>query len=299
HRGDARRCHLSHQRHRVRCRVGRDDALTAAREPGRLDQGMTPLPRSAGALIAAVGCLMILTSGASGAPATPWPSLLGSRDALPPEVSAAVDRVWFEPTLSRTVNGRPAHVPLDVYVAFLDTPEVTAAAARFRKLGSYEIRVLDGDRYWGSDGDGASGTAHVLRREPRRLVLLSRGEHSAPILGTVSGSALTILDLEPREDVVNPRLTAYLHIDNRAAAAMARALIPSFGFLADRKLGEGLRVTAEVAEWAIEPSGGFCDWFAREPFPTERRDRIIAVLPSCVRTGLPRDALDGNASASA
>jgi len=57
-------------------------------------------------------------------------------------VSEAVDRLWIEPTLTRTVKGRPAHVPFDVYIAFLDTPEVTAAAARFRGIGSYEIQAL-------------------------------------------------------------------------------------------------------------------------------------------------------------
>jgi hypothetical protein len=235
-------------------------------------------------IVAATIALLTLATNARGASAGSWPDLLGSREAFPPEVSAAIDRVWIEPTLSRTVNGRSARVPFDVYVAFLDTPEVTAAAARFRKLGRYEIRLLADDRYWASDGDGARGIAQVLRREPRQLVLLSRGGHTGPILGTISGSALTILDLEPRGDVVNPRLTAYVHIDNPVAAALARMLIASFGSLADRKLGEGLRVTAEVAEWAVDRSGGFCDWLAREPLPPVRRDRILAVLPSCATT---------------
>jgi hypothetical protein len=136
------------------------------------------------------------------APSGRWPSLLGSREGFPPDVSAAVERVWSEPTLSRTVIGRSARVPLDVYVAFLATPEVTAAAARFRKLGRYEIQALDDNRYWASDGDGARGFAQVLRREPRRLVVLSQGEHTGPFLGAISGSALTVLDLEAQQNVV-------------------------------------------------------------------------------------------------
>jgi len=232
-------------------------------------------------LLATATVLLTLATGASGAPAGRWPAILGSREAFPPDVSAAVERVWIEPTLSRTVDGRSARVPFDVYVVFLDTPEVTAAAARFRKLGSYELQALDDDHYVASDGDGARGIAQVLRREPRRLVLLSRGEHTGPILGTIRGSALTVLDLEPREGVVNPRLTAYVYIDNRVAAALARVLIATFGSLADRKLGEGLRITAEVAEWAVDRSGGFCEWLAREPLPPARRDRVLAALPSC------------------
>ena len=77
--------------------------------------------------------------------------------AFAPDVSAAVERVWSEPTLFRTVRGRTARVPLEVYVAFLSTPEVTAAAARFKKLAAFEIQALDDDHYVASDGDGARG----------------------------------------------------------------------------------------------------------------------------------------------
>ena len=65
-------------------------------------------------------------------------------------MSTAVERLWIEPTLSRRINGPSARVPLDVYVALIDTPEVTAAAARFRRIRSYEIHALDDDHYWGT-----------------------------------------------------------------------------------------------------------------------------------------------------
>ena len=233
------------------------------------------------ALLAVATVLLTLANGAGGASPEDWPSLLGPREAFSPDVSAAVERVWSEPTLRRTVKGRSARVPLDIYIAFLDTPEVAAAAARFRKLGNYDIRALDDDHYLATDGDGARGSAQVLRREPRRVVMLSRGEHTSPFLGTISGSALTVLDLESQSQIVSPRLMAYVYIDSPVAAAVARTLLPTFGFLADRKLGEGLRITAEVAEWANDPSGGFCEWLAREPLPRARRDRILTVLPSC------------------
>jgi hypothetical protein len=232
-------------------------------------------------LLTLAAAFLALAAAAEAASPGPWPPLLGPRQAFAPDVSAAVERVWSEPTLRRTLNGRPARVPLDVYMAFLDAPEVTAAAARFRSIARFEIRALDDDHYVASDGDGARGSAHVLRREPRRVVMLSSGEHTGPFLGTISGSALTVLDVEPQRDTVNPKLVAYVYIDSPVAAALARTLVPTFGFLADRKLGEGMRVTAEVAEWAIEPSGGFCAWLAREPLPRARRARILAAIPSC------------------
>jgi hypothetical protein len=232
-------------------------------------------------LITASIVLACLASSASGAARTSWPSLLGSREAFSPELSAAVERVWLEPTLSRTIIAPSVRAPLDVYAAFVDTPEVTAAAARFRKIQSYEVRVLDDDRYWGDDGEGARGIVRVLRREPRRRIFLSQGEHTNPFLGTIRGSALTILDLELQDGRVNPRLTAYVSIDNRTAATLARLFVPMLGFIADRKLGEGLRVTSAVTEWAVDRSGGFCNWFAHEPLPQAQRDRILAALPTC------------------
>src|SRR5262249_27571710 len=230
--------------------------------------------------IAAAMALLGLAS-ISGACGTQWPPLLGSREAFSPEVSTAVERVWLEPTLSRTIKGPSARVPLDVYVAFVDTPEVTGAAARFRRIQSYDIHALDEDRYWGDDGDGARFLAHVLRREPRRRVLLTQGQQISPVLGTISGSALSVLDLETQEGQITPRLTAYVHIATRGAAAFARALVPAFAFIADRKFGEGLRVTAAVAEWAVDRTGGFCDWLAHEPIPPVQRDRIQSTLPRC------------------
>jgi hypothetical protein len=256
---------------------------------------MRQLSRGAGALMAAVAYLLVLTPSAGGVPARPWRSLLGSTEFLAPEVSAAVDRVLTAPTLERHVRARSAHAPLDVYLAFLDAPELTAAAARYLKLASYDVHVLDDDRYEADDGDGARGFSQVIRRDRQRRVIFSQGEHTGPILGTVRGYALTVVELEQRGDFVDTAITAYVYIDDRVAAGLARFLIASLGSLADRKLTQGLRITAEVAEWAVDPSGGFCEWLAREPLAPGRRNRVVSVLPSCTRAGLPRAAVDAGA----
>jgi hypothetical protein len=256
---------------------------------------MTQLSRSAGALTAAVAYLLVLTPSAGGVPARPWRSLLGSTEVLAPEVSAAVDRVLTAPTLERQVRARSARTPLDVYLAFFDAPELTAAAARFLKLANYDVHVLDDDRYEADDGDGARGFSQVIRRDRQRRVIFSQGEHTGPILGKVRGYALTVVELEQRGDFVDTAITAYVYIDDRVAAGLARFLIANLGSLADRKLTEGLRITAEVAEWAVDPSGGFCEWLAREPLAPGRRNRVVSVLPSCARAGLLPAALDAGA----
>src|SRR4029450_9773444 len=106
------------------------------REPGTRRRRRR-LSRSARALMAAVAYLLVLTPSAGGVPARPWRSLLGSTEFLAPEVSAAVGPLLTAPTPERHVPPRSAHAPLDVYLAFLDAPELTAAAARYLKLASY------------------------------------------------------------------------------------------------------------------------------------------------------------------
>ncbi len=226
-----------------------------------------------------VPLLVILATGASGQPAALWPAFLEPRDAFSADVVATIEHVWNESTFTRTVHSG-VYVPFAVYAAFVDTPDVTAAAARFRKSARYEVTPLGNERYLADDGDGARGQYQVLRREPKRRVILSWGQHSG-LLGTVKGSALSVLDLEPQGNAVDQTLTVYVRIENRVAAGLARLLIVLFGGIADRKLSEGFRVTAGVAEWAVDRPDEFCAWLTQEPLRQERRERILVVLRSC------------------
>ena len=108
------------------------------------------MTRNGAILVVAAG--LIVTSAGT-APSRPWPPpLVESTAVLTPEVSAALECVWTTPTLRRRVHAGSARAPLEVYLAFL-----TAAAARFLKLASYDVHVLDDDRYEGDDGEGARG----------------------------------------------------------------------------------------------------------------------------------------------
>ena len=64
-----------------------------------------------------------------------------------------------------------------------------------------------------------------------------------------------VLDLEPRGDSIDPNLTAYLYVEDHLAAGLTRLFAATLGFLADRKLTRGPRITAEVAEWAVDRPG--------------------------------------------
>lgn len=229
--------------------------------------------------VALAGALALGAAGADPPPA--WPPFLPARAGFAADVGAAVERVWTRATFSRTVEGRPVRAPLELYAALLDTPEITAAAARFRELSRDEVQVLGADWYEARDHRGAHGFYRVLQRDGARWVILSWGEHSGSLLGTIRGSALTVLMLERGEDEVHPSLTAYVLIENRVAAALARVLVLLFGGLADRRLRETFEVAAGVAEWAVAKPDDFCDWLLETPAAPARRARILGVLPPC------------------
>src|SRR6266536_950919 len=89
--------------------------------------------------LAAMALVALLSAQAN--PPAAWPPFLPPAASFTRDVAAAVERVWSEPTLSRSVEGAPAAVPVALYMAFVDAPDVTAAAARHLKLAKYEVRV--------------------------------------------------------------------------------------------------------------------------------------------------------------
>lgn len=219
---------------------------------------------------------MLVPAGVAASDARAWPPWVPAADRLSPPVAAAVELLVSAPTFVRTVRGPTARVPPALYLAFVDAPEVTAAVARHLGLARYSVEPMGDGRYEASDGDGAQGTYVVLTREERQRVVLSRGSHESPFLGTITGSALTVLEFRPDPDGVEQSLTAHVRIDNRVAATLARTLLRVFGHLADRKLAEGFTVTARVAEWAVAHPEDFCGLMAQGP--VDRRGGFPALL---------------------
>src|SRR5919108_3028086 len=210
---------------------------------------------------------IVLGLAVAGAAASSWPPFLPPPEDFPSDVVRDVERVWRDPTLSRTVKGPRARVPFELYTAFVDMPDVTAAAARHLKLADYRVKRLDDNTYEADDRAGAHGRYRVLVRTPNRRVILSWGRHTGRFLGSIGGSALTVLDLTEANGGVDQQLTAYVLIDNAVAAHLARVLIPVFGGLADRKLAEGFAVTAQGAEWAVDRPSEFEAWIAQQALP--------------------------------
>jgi hypothetical protein len=220
-----------------------------------------------------VAAIALFTPLAAAA-AEKWPPMLPPRSALPPPLASDIERVWTRATITRNVEGERAQAPLDLYVTLIDTPEIATAAARHLQLARYDVRRLAPDRFSVDDGVGAQGEYQVLVSDRGRRVMFSRGRHTGRVVGTITGIALTEVFFEAREGHVAQRLTARVLIENRFLAVVARVVIPFFGQVADRKLQEGFRVTARVAEWAAARPPEFCDWLAGQPFPETTRQPL-------------------------
>jgi hypothetical protein len=227
-----------------------------------------------------VGAVAIPFAIATAAAAAGWPPFLPAPERFSPSVVSSVERVWQAPTLTRSVRGEPVALDRDVYLAFVDMPALSAEAARHLGLARYDVEVIAPGWYRADDHDGARGIYRVLVHDGERRVILSWGSHAGRVLGTIRGRSLSVIDFAARGHETIPHLTAYVLIENRIAARLASVLAPLFGGVIDRKLTEGFRVTARVAEWAVADRARFCSWRRTLPSP-EHDEQEPAALPAC------------------
>ena len=181
-------------------------------------------------------------------------------------------------------------MPLAFYLRFVDTPDVTAAAARHLRLTTYNVRLLGDGWYQADDGGGTRGVYRVLQRDGGRRVILSWGTHRGSIFGTIGGSALTRLEFDDRVGQVTQGLAVHAIIDHRVAAGLTRAIMPLFGWFVDRKLGEAFRTTTAVAAWAHAEPREFCAWLDHA-VNGERRAELRKVFDECTDRAAGRDVV--------
>jgi hypothetical protein len=210
-----------------------------------------------------------------------WPPFLPPRADFPDEIARAVARTWAERTFTRAVRGRPARAPLPLYVALVDTPDVTAAAGRHLALVRHHVRWVGDGVYEADDGEGSRGFYRALVRGEERRVVFSWGEHVSALVGAVRGDALTVLAFAPGEEAIEQELTAHVRIEHSLLAALARVLLVLFGALADRRLGEGMTIVSRVAEWAVAEPEAFCRWLDGAEVPRERQGAVRGSLGGC------------------
>jgi hypothetical protein len=205
--------------------------------------------------LAAGLCLALASSPEAGD--ARWPPFLPPRDSL--SEASLVEQVWVNKTFQRSFSAPPLNVPMTLYAALIDSPDVVAAAAiqlgiandtAERQVdGSYELRSSDGSR----------ARYRVLVSEANRRVVFSHG-HVVILRLSVKGSVLGILDLHNHGDGIHQLLTVHAHVENTAWALLTKLILALLPSLADEELGRGFRIARDVATWALRDRGEFCAW---------------------------------------
>lgn len=222
---------------------------------------------------------------AADAPAEPFPPYLGQPDDWPADLRREIGHLWTNRTVTRTVDGKPAAAPLDLYELFIDLPEVTSAAGQHLRAGGYRVVRVAPDHFQVADSEGAQGTYRVIVRRPGERVVVARLQRRARLLGEVRGATLTRLTFrEERQDghpVVTQRVETVARIDHRVAAMIARILLPLFPDYADRKIAEIFTIASRVAAWSLEEPADFCAWLATQPDGAKHRQTFAPKIPAC------------------
>jgi hypothetical protein len=186
-----------------------------------------------------------------------WPPFLPASAEL--RNAALVEDVWAHRTFERHLNAPPLHVPIVAYVALIDSPDILAAAARFRGLTDETAEEAGGGDFELRSPDGSRASYRVIWSEPNRRVILSRG--SRVVFGlAVSAAVLGVLTVSNAQGPIQQDLRVVVQMDNPVLSLLTRAVRLILPSIADKELLRGFQLAHEVAEWAWWDRQGFCRW---------------------------------------
>lgn len=191
-----------------------------------------------------------------------------------------VEQMWKKRTFERKLSPAPISVPMDLYAALINAPEIVAAAANHLRMTVATLDVVADRTYEWRSPDGSQALLRVLLSEPTRQVTLSQGQLVVHGL-TIRGSVLGNLTLSSGEGGVQQQLATYVRIDNAILAWLTKALLPLMPRTVDAELSRGFEITGAVARWAWKDREEFCRWQETSRFAPERV-KLIAGAARCL-----------------
>jgi len=191
----------------------------------------------------------------------------------------AVEEIWKKRTFERKLSPAPVGVPMDLYVALINAPEVVAAAANHLQMTAATLTIVADRTYEWRSPDGSQAMLRVLLSEPAQQVTLSQGQLAVHGL-TVRGSVLGNLKLSSGEGGVHSELATYVRIDNVILAWLTKALLALMPKTIDAELSKGFEITGAVARWVWQAPEEFCQWQETARFAPERV-KLIADAARC------------------
>ena len=141
----------------------------------------------------------------------------------------------------------PVVIPLpeQVYLYLLDRPPMGAALINRLELGPYKAEERGAARFWGDDGEGASGIVELVYQDRNNRIYYVEGSHESTFLPNVRGRAVVFVRMNPvkdgqGKDAVETTLVAYTKLDSRLLSGLVSLIRPLVGSAVARKLMKGV-----------------------------------------------------------
>ena len=136
-------------------------------------------------------------------------------------------------------------LPEAVYLYLLDHPPMAAGLINRLDLGLYKSEARGAGRFWGNDGEGASGIVELVYQDRASRVYYLEGSHASRFLPRISGKAVVLLRMSQVTDsngveAMDSTLVFYARLDNRLLSGIASLLRPLAGNAVTRKLAKGV-----------------------------------------------------------
>jgi hypothetical protein len=181
-----------------------------------------------------------------------------------------------------------SHKP--VFEFLFDHPDFAADVARILREGKYRVRRV-GSVYEADDGRGVRGLMKPLLSEEGRRLFYLEGRYDPPLLPTLSGRLVILIDAEHLDgpDGVTycaMKFSGFLKLDSVVAEAFARVVQTFSEDQVDRRVRRFFAHVARVSRRAYDDPEGLAALLAGHPeLPVERVAEFSELLLASVAPG--------------
>jgi len=176
----------------------------------------------------------------------------------------------------------------EVFEFLLDHPDFAADVARLLREGKYRLRRV-GDAYEADDGRGARGWLKPVFAAPGRRLFYLQGRYDPPLLPSLSGRLVILLDSEHVEgpDGVTycaMRISGFLKLDSTFTEVLARVSQSFSEAQVDKRVRRFFRHVAAVSRRAYDDPEGLAEFAMGHP---ELQPELVAEFRSLMLAHLP------------